>query len=118
MANKALTALVPRPQWRINDLGQLECSSGDGSWQAVPATETSKLHIVLVSGSDVWAGGENLRLEHSSDNGATWESIQLPAKNDARHTIAHIRFQNQQHGTVNSDDGTTWETADGGRTWQ
>jgi photosystem II stability/assembly factor-like uncharacterized protein len=80
--------------------------------------DTSKLHVVSVSGNEVWAGGENLRLEHSSDNGATWESVKLPAKNGYEHAITHIRIRTPQEGTINSDDGTSWITTDGGRTWK
>jgi photosystem II stability/assembly factor-like uncharacterized protein len=107
-----------RPRWRINDLGQLERSFGYGAWQAVPMLDTSKLHVVSVYGNDVWAGGENLGLEHSGDNGATWEVVKLPAKNGYEHAITHIRFQSQQRGTIDSDDGIFWITTDGGRTWK
>jgi Putative zinc-finger len=107
-----------RPHWRINDFGQLERSFGDGFWQRVAMRETSKLHVVSVSGSEVWAGGENLRLEHSGDNGDTWESTKLAAKNGYNHAVTHIRFQTPREGTIESDDGTSWKTIDGGRTWK
>jgi len=117
---KAFTANAARPHWRINDIGQLERAFGVGSWQAVPMPDAaeSKLHVVSVSGSEVWAGGENLRLDHSSDNGETWKSIKLPAKNGYEHTITHIRFRSAQLGVIDSDDGTSWITTDGGRTWK
>ena len=118
MMHKAATAGAMRPRWRINDLGQLERSFGNGGWQIVPTHETSKLHVVLVSGSEVWTGGENLRLEHSRDNGATWESITLPARNGYDHALTHIRFQTPQEGTIDSDDGISWKTTDGGKTWK
>lgn len=107
-----------RPHWRINELGQLERSVADGAWQAVPMLDVSKLHVVAVSGSEVWAGGENLRLEHSTDNGATWQSIKLPPKNGYKHALTHIRFQSTQEGTIDADDGTSWKTTDSGRTWK
>lgn len=107
-----------RPHWRINDAGQLERSLGDGQWQLVPMAGRAKLHVVAVSGSEVWAGGEKLRLEHSSNNGATWESVKLPAKNGYEHTVTHIRFENPRQGTATSDDGNSWETTDGGRSWK
>jgi photosystem II stability/assembly factor-like uncharacterized protein len=118
MVRGTATVESVRPHWRINDLGQLERSFGNGAWQPMPTHETSQLHVVSVFGSEVWAGGENLRLEHSSDNGATWESIQLPAKNGYNHAVAHIRFQTPQAGRIDSDDGTSWVTNDGGRTWK
>lgn len=118
MLRKSATAGAARPRWRINDFGQLERSIGDDGWQLVPTHETSKLHVVLVSGSEVWTGGENLRLEHSPDNGATWESITLPARNGYNHALTHIRFQTQQEGIIDSDDGVSWKTTDGGKTWK
>jgi hypothetical protein len=107
-----------RPQWRINEFGQLERSSGNDDWQSVPMLGTSKLHVLAVSGSDLWAGGEHLRLEHSIDNGATWASVPLPAKNGRDHMIAHIHFASSQEGTVDASDGTSWHTTDGGTTWK
>ena len=118
MRSNAIHANAARPQWRINDRGQLERSFGDRAWKAVPMPDTSKLHVVSLFGSEVWAGGENLRLEHSSDNGTTWESIKLPAKDGYNHAVTHIRFQAPQEGTIDSDDGTSWKTTDGGRTWK
>jgi hypothetical protein len=115
---KAVNADAARPQWRINDLGHLERSFGDGVWQSVAMHETSKLHVVSVSGSEVWAGGERLQLDHSTDNGSTFESITLPTKNGYDHVVAHIRLQNPTQITVIADDGTSWESGDGGRTWK
>jgi len=104
-------------QWRINSSGQAERSSSDGAWQTVLQNEKSKMRIVTVFGSDVWIGGEGLHLYHSSDNGATWDSVALPAKTSGEHAITHIIFQTPQGGTVEADDGTSWHTSDGGRTW-
>jgi len=118
MVRKAVNADAIRPHWRINDLGHLERSFGDGVWQSVATHEASKLHVVSVSGSEVWAGGERLLLEHSADNGNTFESVKLPAKNGYDHVVAHIRFQNPGQVTVIADDGASWETSDSGRTWK
>lgn len=118
MMRKAIPSSDARPHWRINDSGQLERPLEDGAWQVVPMSDTSKLHVVSAFDSEVWAGGENLRLDHSMDNGATWESVKLPAKNGYNHTLAGIHFHTAQQGTINSDDGTSWKTTDGGRTWK
>jgi len=115
---KAPNAGATRPHWRINDLGQLERSFGDGSWKSVPMSESSRLHMISVFGSEVWAGGENLRLEHSSDNGNTWQSVKLPPKSGYNHAVTHIRFPTPQEGIVDSDDGNSWHTTDGGQTWK
>jgi hypothetical protein len=114
----ATSNAVLRPRWRINELGQLERAFGDGAWQQARLQGTSKLRVVSISGSEVWAGGEKLRLEHSRDNGANWETVALPSKGDDDHAIIHIRFQSSQDGVIETDNGMTWKTVDGGRTWQ
>jgi hypothetical protein len=116
--SKATSGTVARPHWRINENGQPERSFGNGPWQAVLPNELTKMRVVSVSGNDVWVGGENLRLFHSSDNGTTWTLVALPDKNDREHAITHILFQTEQTGAVDSDDGTSWTTTDGGVTWK
>ncbi|HEY4050038.1 MAG TPA: YCF48-related protein [Acidobacteriaceae bacterium] len=116
--NRALGSQDVRPHWRINESGQVERSFGYGAWQAVFPNEKWKMRVVSVFDSDVWVGGEALHLYHSTDNGATWNAVTLPNKAAGEHAIAHIRFQTQQAGTVEAEDGTSWTTADGGRTWE
>jgi hypothetical protein len=116
-SSTASLASAARSHWRINSAGQPERSFGDGAWQSVLPQEQSKLRVVSVFGSEVWIGGENARLYHSTDNGATWKLITLPSKDGRSHTIAHIHFQTAQSGTVEAEDGTLWTTLDGGATW-
>jgi Photosynthesis system II assembly factor YCF48/Putative zinc-finger len=116
--NGALGTHDLRPHWRINESGQVERSFGYGEWQAVLPNEKWKMRVVSVFDSDVWVGGEELHLYHSTDNGATWNAVTLPNKAAGEHAVAHIRFQTQQAGTVEAEDGTSWTTTDGGRTWE
>ncbi len=104
--------------WQINSSGEVERSIADGAWQPVFQNEKSKMRVVAVFGNDVWVGGEDLRLHHSSDNGATWTLVSLPGKTSGEHTITHIAFQTHQSGTVEADDGSSWTTVDGGKTWK
>jgi hypothetical protein len=114
----SLSGRAVRPNWRINNNGQVERSFGNGAWQVVLKSETSQLRVVVAIDSGVWVGGENLQLYHSIDNGTTWNAIKLPDKNGRLSAIVHIRFQTTQEGAVDSEDGTSWTTTDGGRTWQ
>jgi hypothetical protein len=114
----ASVAAAARPHWRINSTGQAERSFGDGAWQAVLPNESSRMRVISVFSGEVWIGGENSRLYHSSDNGATWKLIALPSKDGPLHSIAHIHFQTLQSGTVEAEDGTFWTTADGGSAWK
>ena len=107
-----------RPHWRINSLGQAERSFGEGAWQAVLPREPSKMRVVSVFNGEVWIGGDNSRLYHSTDNGATWILVTLPDKDGREHSVAHIHFQNAQSGSVEAKDGTIWTTSNGGNTWK
>jgi photosystem II stability/assembly factor-like uncharacterized protein len=105
-----------RAQWRIGDSGQVERSLGDGAWQQV-FDPRAKLHVVAAVGTVVWAGGDDLHLYRSRDNGATWGRIELPVKDSGGSAIERIRFDNSREGTVESDTGNSWATTDGGSTW-
>jgi hypothetical protein len=113
----ATTGGSARPHWRINDMGQVERSLGNGLWEAILPLEKSKMRVVSVFNADVWVGGERSRLFHSADSGTTWKILTLPEKGGSEHVIAHVRFQTSLLGTVQAADGTSWATADGGATW-
>ncbi len=115
--SSASLAPATRPHWRINSTGQPERSFGDGAWQAVLPREQAKMRVVAVFGAEVWIGGENARLYHSIDNGATWKLVALPSKDGRTHTIAHVHFQTARAGTLEAEDGIVWTTSDGGVTW-
>lgn len=109
---------APRPRFRITDNGRLERSVQSSIWMPVAVAEGVQLRVVCISGADVWAGGNHLRLFHSSDNGLTWTEVHLPASADRAHAIVHIRIDGPQHLTVTDDTGSAWTTADAGATWQ
>lgn len=108
--------LAVRPRWRIGDNGQIERALGDGAWRAVLPGE--RFRVLSVSGAEVWAGGDQLKLFRSSDRGDTWAPVALPEKSGRSHSIAHIRIESPQSVTVEATDGTTWTTTDGGKSWQ
>jgi hypothetical protein len=111
------TVNAARPQWRINDHGQLERSSGDSSWRVVLGGNGQSVRVVSVAGEDVWAGGDNGRVYRSADSGQTWTTVVLPEKNGANQKIAHIRLESPREIRIEAVDGTTWVSADGGATW-
>ena len=114
----ASAGAIARPHWHLNEQGQPQRAFGDGAWQPALPGGPSGMHVVSVIGDEVWAGGENSQVYRSSDEGETWHAVTLPEKDGGAHTIAHIRFENTQSGTIEAMDGTTWHTEDGGRTWQ
>jgi len=83
----------------------------------VLASAHAQFHAVAVVGNDVWAGGSEANLFHSTDDGASWSRVALPTNRPATPTITRIAFDDALHGTVGADNATTWTTADGGRTW-
>jgi len=104
--------------WRINSQGQVEHALGDGTWQSVLTSEKSKMRVVSLIGQNLWVGGENSRLYHSTDNGTTWVAVMLPDKDGRWHVLTQISFQTQQAGKVIAEDGVFWTTEDSGRTWK
>jgi photosystem II stability/assembly factor-like uncharacterized protein len=113
-----MAAPASHPHFRINDTGRIERSTETGIWQPIPIDDSAKFRVLSVSGAEVWAGGDHLRLFHSTDGGITWIEIQLPVTANRDHAIAHIRIEPPQTITVESDDSNTWTSADNGATWQ
>jgi hypothetical protein len=113
-----IAAPAVRPHFRITGSGQLERSTEPGAWLPVPIAPDAHFRVISISGADVWAGGDHLRLFHSSDNGVTWTELQLPPTADRTHTIVHIRIDTPQKFTVEDETGATFTTTDAGATWQ
>ena len=112
----ARTASVQR--WRLGDDGQIEQLTSSGTWQPVTVCVNVKFRVFSVSGPDLWAGGDHLALFHSTDNGATWSQVHLPATADSTRAITDIRVDSLEKITVQTGDGLTWTTTDAGQTWQ
>lgn len=74
---------------------------------------------VTATGSDVWAGGSNVMLYHSTDNGNHWMQV-LPSSGGTALTgdVVALQFLDPQHGKVTTSTSEVWTTADAGQTWQ
>ena len=120
MSMNRLVTSAARPQhstWRISSQGQLEHLTADG-WTRVLADQTAVFRVVSVVGSEVWAGGNDGMLFHSSDNGLHWDRVAL-ANAGAVETgaIVSIRFSDAQNGEVETNSGGNYSTSNGGVTW-
>jgi hypothetical protein len=104
--------------WRITEGGAIERAVGDGAWEPVEAGGSSGFRVLTVAGTDLWAGGDERTLIHSTDGGATWAQVALPDKGPRNASIARIRVAPAQALLVEANDGTSWTTRDGGRSWQ
>ncbi len=111
-------ARAVRPQWRIGPEGHVERSTGADEWTRVLDDQPVTFRAVAAMGNNVWAGGNNGALFHSSDGGQHWSKVSV-AENSNVETgaIVSIRFVDPQHGVVVADNGTRWATTDGGATW-
>ena len=74
---------------------------------------------VIANGVDVWAGGLNGSLYHSTDSGTRWTRV-VPSSAGSILTgdIVSIEFPDLQHGKLRTSTSETWITADSGQTWQ
>ncbi len=106
-------AAVPTA-WKVADRKLLKQGDADAWMEAYPAGEGIEFSVVSSRGSDIWAGGGNAALVHSSDGGATWQRITLGAS--AAGTITTIEA-NGLKIVVRSSSGQSWSSPDGGRTW-
>jgi len=104
---------APHFQWRVTADGHLERATAPGSWTRVLIDQPATFHVVSVVANNVWAGGSDGALFHSSDGGQNWSKQPL-AETGA---IVSIRFSDAEHGAVTTDGGSQWSTSDGGATW-
>jgi hypothetical protein len=101
-------------KWRISEDGHVEHTVGPNTWTRVMAAEPVTFRVVATVGNNVWAGGSEGSLYHSSDGGLHWNRVALVGEMGA---ITTIHFNNAQQGSLTSDNGATWTTSDGGQTW-
>jgi len=105
------------PGWRVTVDGHLERRTPQG-WSRVLAEQTRPFRTVAVLGSDVWAGGDEGMLYHSSVGGQAWKRVALGgAGSEETAAVVTIRFEDAEHGTVTTSTGTTYATRDGGVSW-
>jgi hypothetical protein len=132
--------LAPSPAWAVT-AGRLQRSFDQGiTWQNVNVntsnnndasrtTEAAKrdenakaasprFRAVAVNGSEVWAGGAEANLYHSSDAGNHWSRV-MPSRGSTSLTgdIVTLEFPDQQNGKITTSTGELWSTSDDGQTW-
>lgn len=73
---------------------------------------------VSANGPDVWAGGSEGNLYHSTDSGATWVRV-VPSWRgiDLTGDILNLQFSDPQHGRIVTAAAEIWTTSDAGQTW-
>jgi hypothetical protein len=92
---------------------------GGNTWEIVPVSEGVDFRAVAAAGSNVWAGGSDGALFHSSDGGLHWAQIQVAEPNvELRGTIVSIETHKASQITIKTDLGEQWISVDGGSHWR
>ncbi len=108
-------------RWSISADGATLLRSNDEgrSWPPVKVASNVTFRAVTSFGTEVWAGGNNGALYHSSDLGQHWVKVK-PSANGVELTkdIVSLDFADSQHGKLTTADGKVWTTSDGGVSWQ
>jgi photosystem II stability/assembly factor-like uncharacterized protein len=85
----------------------------------VPVSDSVDFHAIAVDGSNVWAGGSERALFHSSDGGLHWTEIEVAeAKVELLGTIVSIDTRKPPQIAVKTDLGQEWISMDGGLHWR
>lgn len=110
--------------WRLpspaEENGMLQKSDDGGkTWGSVRLNNQSRFYALSASGPDVWAGGAQGALFHSSDNGSHWTAVAVThEETPLTGTITRIDVlsENAIKLKVQGSDGF-WTTTDGGAHW-
>jgi hypothetical protein len=117
-ASRKMSSASATMRWIITAEGRVERTMDSGqTWKEAALDRHIKFRAVAATGSDVWAGGEAGALYRSSDSGAHWSRVSLPAEL-ASATIVRVEFPSAEHGTLTTSAGETWATSDSGASWQ
>jgi hypothetical protein len=92
---------------------------GGNTWEIVPVSGGVDFRAVAAEGSNVWAGGSDGALFHSSDRGLHWAQIQVAEANvELRGTIVSIDTLKPSQITLRTDLGEQWISVDEGLHWR
>lgn len=111
--------LAPPTRWMLSPAGALlRSTDAGGNWQTVPFGNVV-FRAVAVVGTRVWAGGQGGALYYSADDGSQWQRLQVAGGGVAlTDDISSLTFHDRQHGSLTTAAGQTWNTSDGGQSWQ
>ncbi len=121
-AKKALARAFTKiaSQWMLTSGGVLQRSLDAGkTWETVPVADNVSFQTFAVVAADIWVGGANGLLYHSSDAGLHWVQVIPRAKGESLTAgITKIEFSDSQNGKVTTANGETWTTSNAGKTWR
>ncbi len=106
--------------------GLMKTTDGGLTWSVVDTPQkpgrsfiAARGNVALPDDQTVYVGSDNTMLLHSGDDGATWDTIELPKEAASPHLqFLWVRFADVNRGWVNPFGNDVWETRDGGKNWQ
>jgi hypothetical protein len=107
-------------RWMLTPAGALQRSEDGGkSWEMAGIPGQGSFQALAAAGPEVWLGGADGVLYHSSDAGLHWARM-IPQANGlaAAGGITRIEFRDVQNGRITTATGEIWTTSDAGKTWQ
>ena len=116
--NEALVSSHPATQ-RAMEADAANSGQAKSQKATVPVDPGAVFRAVAAFGLEVWAGGSDGVLYHTSDGGNHWIRV-TPSVAGARLTgdIVGIQFSDPQHGKIATSNAELWTTSDTGQTWQ
>jgi Photosynthesis system II assembly factor YCF48/Putative zinc-finger len=122
VAGALMKAGIPgiAPRWMLTPGGILQRSLDQGkTWKTIPVADKRTFQSFAAIAADVWVGGANGLLYHSSDGGLHWIQVTPQANGESLTSgVISIEFSDAPNGKVTTADGETWTTSDAGKSWQ
>jgi hypothetical protein len=106
--------------WRIEENGTLSKSQDGNAWAPVRVDQHTRFYALSVNGGEVWAGGADGGLFHSTDDGANWRQVEVRSASSGAQltdTITKITSTPQHPLELTTKSGTVWMSFDG-RLWR
>src|SRR5205085_2588375 len=119
-AARALWSINTSPKSLSRSFGVVQRSLDSGkTWEVIPLNDRVSFRAVTASGTEVWAGGSNGSLFHSSDGGSNWVQIVI-SEEAAKPTgaIESIDAREPNQLRIATSSGEQWSSTDGGAHWK
>jgi hypothetical protein len=103
----------------VTPTGELKRTLDAGeSWQTIVINPALVFRSLALSGTTVWAAGNNGALYRSNDAAEHWQQVRVSYRGHAlNENITEIDFSDPHHGFFRTGGDQVWRTVDGGQKW-